>query len=279
MSGHPLGVWVADVRRYYREGTLEASRVKELEQLGMVWSVHASAWETGLAVARAYAAVFGHCLPSASTVFDGYPLEVYLKNARAAAKKARENAVRRANGETGISYAGELSTERREALDEIDPGWCPEWDIAWQRRYRLTLAHVKAGGTLPGRAGDVVVQGEDLGAWTVAQRAAWDGLMPAQQYLLQTLGIDPDDKRETAVPAPRSQADRWETNLAAARQFHAREGHLRPARKHVEVVDGAEIKLGSFLDNARRRAAKLSPERRAALEELGMRLGPQQPMT
>jgi len=37
------------------------------------------------------------------------------------------------------------------------------------------------------------------------------------------------------------------------------------------VVDGEEIKLGAFLDNTRRRAAKLSPERRAELDHLGMR--------
>ncbi|MEU3342564.1 Helicase associated domain protein [Streptomyces sp. NPDC006668] len=191
VGGHPLGVWLADQRRYYREGTLEASRVAELEKLGMVWSVHASAWEAGLDVARAYAATFGHCLPSASTVFDGYPLGVYLKNARAGAKRARENAVRRVNGETGISYAGELSQERREALDEIDPGWCPEWDIAWQRSYRLLLAHTKAGGALPATLGEVVVQGEDLGAWIAAQRAGWGKLMPAQQYLLESIGVDP----------------------------------------------------------------------------------------
>ncbi|MFG2440982.1 helicase associated domain-containing protein [Streptomyces sp. NPDC048508] len=53
--------------------------------------------------------------------------------------------------------------------------------------------------------------------------------------------------------------------------IHAREGHLRPACKHVELVDGEETKLGAFLDNTRRRAAKLSEERRAELDELGMR--------
>jgi hypothetical protein len=46
---------------------------------------------------------------------------------------------------------------------------------------------------------------------------------------------------------------------------------LRPPRKHIEVVDGEEIKLGAFLDSSRRRAAKLSPERRAVLDELGIR--------
>ncbi|MEV7064340.1 helicase associated domain-containing protein [Streptomyces collinus] len=36
-------------------------------------------------------------------------------------------------------------------------------------------------------------------------------------------------------------------------------------------MDDAEVRLGSFLDTVRRRAAKLSPERRGALDELGMR--------
>ena len=50
--------------------------------------------------------------------------------------------MRRANGKTGLSYAGELSEPRMEALSEIDPGWVPEgWDVAWQRCYRLTRAH------------------------------------------------------------------------------------------------------------------------------------------
>ncbi|MGV9936311.1 helicase associated domain-containing protein [Streptomyces olivaceoviridis] len=61
----------------------------------------------------------------------------------------------------------------------------------------------------------------------------------------------------------------------AARQFHDREGHLRPARKHIERVDvdgeAVDIKLGTFLDNTRRRADKLTPERRAELDQLGMR--------
>jgi hypothetical protein len=39
----------------------------------------------------------------------------------------------------------------------------------------------------------------------------------------------------------------------------------------VEVVDGVEHKIGLFVDNARRRADKLSAERRQELTELGMR--------
>jgi hypothetical protein len=116
----------------------------------------------------------------------------------------------------------------------------------------------------------VIVQGEDLGAWVAVQRTAWDRLVPAQKFLLETVDVAPE-AGEPVRPVVRSQDDRWAANLAAARQFHAREGHLRPARKHIEHVDGEEIKLGAFLDNTRRRAARLSAERRADLDALGMR--------
>ncbi|MFF0143286.1 helicase associated domain-containing protein [Streptomyces sp. NPDC005227] len=116
------------------------------------------------------------------------------------------------------------------------------------------------------------MQGEDLGAWVVAQRAGWERLMPAQRFLLESIGVEaPADDEVVVGPVRRTQDGRWAANLAAARQFHAREGHLRPSRKHVELVDGEEAKLGAFLDNARRRAGKLSAQRRAELDELGMR--------
>ncbi|MFJ9901006.1 Helicase associated domain protein [Streptomyces sp. NPDC091280] len=275
VGAHPLGVWIADQRRYYAAGALENTRVAELEKLGMVWSVHASAWDAGLAVAHSYADVHGHLLPPASTVWgDGYPIGTFLKNARAGARKAAENAARRAAGETGVPYAGELSQARQDALAEVDPGWCPAWEIGWQRSYRLALAHVRAGGALPAGPGELVVQGEDLGVWAAGQQAGWDRLVPAQQYLLETLGIEPTADGESAgaaAPVARSQDARWAANLAAARQFHAREGHLRAGRKHIEVVDGEPYRLGAFLDNTRRRAAKLSTERRAQLTALGLK--------
>ncbi|MFC8201509.1 helicase associated domain-containing protein [Streptomyces sp. NPDC057298] len=88
--------------------------------------------------------------------------------------------------------------------------------------------------------------------------------------------MEPPAEGEAAGPVRRSQEERWNTNLAAARQFHAREGHLRPARKHLEVVDGEPVKLGAFLDNTRKRAAKLSAERRAQLAGLGLQWAAQE---
>ncbi|MEV5847401.1 helicase associated domain-containing protein [Streptomyces sp. NPDC051985] len=94
--------------------------------------------------------------------------------------------------------------------------------------------------------------------------------MPAQQYLLETIGVQPAAEGEP-VPGARTQDARWAANMAAAQQFHTRESHLGVPRKHIEDANGAPVKLGAFLDNTRRRAAKLSPQRRTDLDQLGMR--------
>ncbi|MFH8519990.1 helicase associated domain-containing protein [Streptomyces gelaticus] len=62
VGGYPLGQWVAEQRRAYAAGTLEAGRVAELERLGMVWSEQEAAWADGVAVAREYPAAHGHFL-------------------------------------------------------------------------------------------------------------------------------------------------------------------------------------------------------------------------
>ncbi|MEU8581919.1 helicase associated domain-containing protein [Streptomyces abikoensis] len=99
--------------------------------------------------------------------------------------------------------------------------------------------------------------------------------------LANVLGLTPDDER----PVKRTQEDKWALNLRAAQQYHAREGHLNVPRKHVERLEpegrptgpqgGAEepqaVKLGMVLDNIRKRADKLTEQRRADLDALGMR--------
>jgi len=118
----------------------------------------------------------------------------------------------------------------------------------------------------------------NLGVWITGQRTGWGRLMPAQQYLLTTIGVEPTGEGEPVTGGVRSQDARWAANLAAARQYHAREGHLLVPRKHIETItvggDGdweEVVKLGAWLDSTRRRGAKLSDQRRADLDALGMR--------
>ncbi|MGW7243950.1 helicase associated domain-containing protein [Streptomyces sp. NPDC054804] len=153
----------------------------------MVWSVQASAWEAGLAVTRSYAQAHGHLLPPTAAGRDGFPIGVWLKNQRAAARKTVENAERRA-------ARGKRASRM--------PGSCqrPVW--------RLCPTSTPDGARRRGRV--------------EAQREGWLGEVEGLQV-----------------------------SLAGAEEKLAQ--------------------LGAWLDNTRRRAGKLSPERRMALDELGMR--------
>jgi hypothetical protein len=215
---------------------------------------------------------------------------IWLKNARAAARRATEIEQRRTEGLPVPSSAGALSQERREQLEDIDPAWCPAWPVEWQRAFHLTRQHLEAGGELPMEPGTVVHQGEDLGRWVRSVRLGWNKLTTVQQWMCEhILAIEPatDDEK----PKPRtSQAEKWALHLAAARQFYEREKHLRVPRKHVEMInvgeDGGEgdngsgedqeqldvqLRLGAWISNQRSRVATLSPERIEQLSAIGMR--------
>ncbi|MEU9015769.1 Helicase associated domain protein [Streptomyces sp. NPDC048479] len=163
----PLGVWVSDCRRHYNADRLDAERVAQLQALGMVWSHFDAGFEEGLAAAAAWAdeREVGLAAP-VDAVHGEYPVGRWLKNQRAATRRAAELERCRAEGlpepEGGTAP---LSDERRQALEEIDPGWCPTGSIDWQRAFRLAWNHTKAGGTLPDKAGQAVADREDLGKW------------------------------------------------------------------------------------------------------------------
>ncbi|OSC65154.1 helicase [Streptomyces sp. 4F] len=282
LADFPLGQWIADARRFHARGHMDADRVAQLEKLGMVWSHFDVAWEDGLAAARAWAAEHGHLLAPLDATYQGYRVGIWLKNQRAAARKAAEAEQRRAEGLPMGSVAGALSDERREQLEDIDPSWCPAWPVEWQRAFHLTRLRLEADGTLPTSPREVVHQGEDLGRWVRSVRYGWDKLTTVQQWLCEhVLGITPAAEDEKPPPR-RSQADKWAMNYAAAKQYYEREGHLRVPRRWVERIviagDGSsedqevrELKLGAWIGNQRSRAATLSEERVELLSAIGMR--------
>ncbi|WP_327232557.1 Helicase associated domain protein [Streptomyces sp. NBC_01317] len=277
LAEFPLGQWIADARRFYARGKMDEDRVTQLEKLGMIWSHFDVAWEEGLAAAQGWAAEAGHLLAPLDATYQGAAVGIWLKNARAAARKADENERRRAEGLPVESSAGAMTAERREQLEEIDASWCPGWPVAWQRCFRLVRMHLDAGGALPTRVGETVRQGEDLGRWVTSVRLGWDHLTAVQQWMCeQVLGIEPAAEEEKPKPR-RTQADKWAAHYQAAKQYHAREGHLHVPRKHVErTVAGEgqeerELRLGSWISNQRSRAATLTPERAEQLSKIGMR--------
>lgn len=261
---------------------MDADRVVQLEKLGMIWSHYDIAWEEGLAAARGWAAEAGHLLAPLDATFQGYKVGIWLKNARAATRRALELEQYQAEGLPVQSWSGALSPERREQLEDIDPSWCPAWPVTWQRAFHLTRHHLDTGGELPTTAGDVVRQGEDLGRWVTSVRLGWDQLTGVQQWMCEhILGIQPATEDEK--PKPRtSQAQKWALHLTAATQYYQREGHLRVPRKHVETItidhrgDGEDqeqrdLRLGAWVSNQRSRSATLTPERIEQLSAVGMR--------
>ncbi len=219
----------------------------------------------------------GHLLAPLDATYQGYRVGIWLKNARAAARKAAEIEQRRAEGLPVELSAGAMPAERREQLEDIDPSWCPSWPVEWQRCFHLVRLHLEAGRPLPTSPGDVVHQGEDLGRWVRSVRLGWDNLTTAQQWMCeQVLGIEPATEEEKPQPR-RTQADKWALNYEAAKQFFEREGHLRVPRKHVERIvvgedqEERELRLGAWVGNQRSRAATLPPERVDLLSTIGMR--------
>lgn len=284
LTAFPLGQWIADARRLYARGTMNADRITQLEKLDMVWSHYDVAWEEGLAAARGWAEQNGHLLAPLDATYQGYRVGLFLKNARAAARRAAIDEQRQAEGLPVVPAAGTLSPERREQLDDIDPAWCPAWPIDWQRSFHLTRQHLEAGHPLPMTPGDAVHQGEDLGRWVRAQRLGFDKLTTVQQWMLEhILGIQPATDDEKPKPR-RSQADKWAMHLAAAQQYYQREGHLRVPRKHIETITTGEggsassgkgqeerqVRLGTWISNQRSRAATLTPERIEQLTAIAM---------
>lgn len=277
LANFPLGQWTADNRRFYARGDMDEHRIAQLEKLGMIWSHFDVAWEEGLAAARGWASENGHLLAPLDATFQGAAVGIWLKNARAAARKAAENEQQRAEGLPVQSSAGAMPQERREQLEDIDPSWCPAWPVEWQRAFHLTRLHLEEiGGELPTKPGDVVHQGEDLGRWVRTVRLGWDQLTGVQQWMCaQVLGITPATEDEKPKPR-RTQADKWAMNYEAARQFYEREGHLQVPRKHVERIVSEdqkqqELRLGAWVGNQRSRAATLTPERMGQLSKIGMR--------
>lgn len=208
----------------------------------------------------------------------GYAIGTWLAELRAAAQ-------------VPAGQPGALAPKRRQALEEIDPFWCPTWPITWQRAYVTARSWWQEADGLVDWARlseDTVFEGEQLGRWARAQRAGWPGLATDQQDLLTAIGIEEGPALVAAKAAAEakpkvSRADRFQQGLAALAAFVEREGHARVPRPHRESLEvvvagpGGEesvevvlVGLGAFLNNTKARRAKLTTGQLAQLAEHGV---------
>ncbi|MFI6985903.1 helicase associated domain-containing protein [Embleya sp. NPDC050154] len=149
-TSYPLGQWIGDQRRAREAGSITPHRVELLERLGMVWNTDDTAFEDGLAISRAYFAVYGHLAAPKPAAINGYPVGQFLANCRRPLE-TRKNP--------------ERWRERWQRLAEIDPDWNPtgrpdpaqRWSLDWQRMLAAVRLHTEAGGhvddLVPGHTG------------------------------------------------------------------------------------------------------------------------------
>ncbi|MGW2818896.1 Helicase associated domain protein [Streptomyces sp. NPDC001415] len=241
-TGYPLGRWLTWQRHLHTKGTLDAVRVQALERLGIIWDPRQQAFDRALAHAAAYAARHQHLAAPVDEIHDGFPLGRWL-------------ATQRTRAET-------LTAQRAAALTALDRWWNPPWPITWQRSYHAARQSLAANDTA-----------SQAQAWLEAQRARFDRLQPEQRGLLKELGLLelPDAPAEPATENHLPARERtFQRGLAAARAFREREGHLDVPQRHIEEVEGQQVRLGQWLSNLRRRRSSRTPQRQAALAELGL---------
>ncbi|MFD7732155.1 Helicase associated domain protein [Kitasatospora phosalacinea] len=278
-GNYPLGRWLSDRRVENAAGELATWRVAQLDGFGMIWSVSDARFEAGLSWARVWAKDHGGSLTApARGSIGGYAIGSWLSELRAAAQ-------------VPDGQPGSLAPERRRALEEIDPWWCPTWPITWQRAYAAARSWWLEADGEPDWADlpeSTLFEGEQLGRWVLAQRAGHPGLEAEQQELLVAIGIEADPELVAAKAAAEarpkvSQADRFQVGVAALAAFVQREQHAGVRRPHKEPletvkvgpggeesVELVEFPLGVWLNNTKARRGKLTPDQLTQLAEHGV---------
>ncbi|MEV8311907.1 Helicase associated domain protein [Streptomyces flavidovirens] len=183
------------------------------------------AFSTGLAHARAYAAVHGHLAAPIHSRFNGFALGTWLKNHRKFAAMPPEHVA---------------------ALEALDPWWRPPWTVSWQRFYYQARDHTRAQGALRPEHGFPTTS-FGLGEWLYNQCTGYDELHPAQQRLLADIGLTREAVR-VALPRRKHMATHFERALGCARAFADAHGTLVNATTDT-VQDG--LRLGQWLANQR----------------------------
>lgn len=251
-SGVPVGKWLElqrQVQAGQRPGRLTAEQAAKLEKLGIRWNHRLeAAWEKGFASAQKYRTEHGDLL---------VPVRYRDKNDFALGEWIVYNRQR--------YLGGNLTQNRIERLEAIGMVWSTSNDL-WEQNYTAATQYYLEHGDLEVPIKYETPSGFGLGVWLGAQRAAHKaGELPQEQVeRLDALGMDWTNRNDR----------KWMSLYDVAAAYYHEHGNLNVPSEYV-TPDG--VLLGKWVARQRyaylnpdRSSARVTPERKALLDKLGM---------
>lgn len=251
-SGVPVGKWLElqrQVQAGQRPGRLTAEQAAKLEKLGIRWNHRLeAAWEKGFASAQKYRTEHGDLL---------VPVRYRDKNDFALGEWIVYNRQR--------YLGGNLTQNRIERLEAIGMVWSTSNDL-WEQNYAAATQYYLEHGDLEVPIKYETPSGFGLGVWLGAQRAAHKaGELPQEQVeRLDALGMDWTNRNDR----------KWMSLYDVAAAYYHEHGSLNVPS---EYVTPAGVLLGKWVARQRyaylnpdRSSARVTPERKALLDKLGM---------
>lgn len=251
-SGVPVGKWLElqrQVQAGQRPGRLTAEQAAKLEKLGIRWNHRLeTAWEKGFASAQKYRTEHGDLL---------VPVRYRDKNDFALGEWIVYNRQR--------YLGGNLTQNRIERLEAIGMVWSTSNDL-WEQNYTAATQYYLEHGDLEVPIKYETPSGFGLGVWLGAQRAAHKaGELPQEQVeRLDALGMDWINRNDR----------KWMSLYDVAAAYYHEHGNLNVPSEYV-TPDG--VLLGKWVARQRyaylnpdRSSARVTPERKALLDKLGM---------
>lgn len=251
-SGVPVGKWLElqrQVQAGQRPGRLTAEQAAKLEKLGIRWNHRLeAAWEKGFASAQKYRTEHGDLL---------VPVRYRDKNDFALGEWIVYNRQR--------YLGGNLTQNRIERPEAIGMVWSTSNDL-WEQNYAAATQYYLEHGDLEVPIKYETPSGFGLGVWLGAQRAAHKaGELPQEQVeRLDALGMDWTNRNDR----------KWMSLYDVAAAYYHEHGNLNVPSEYV-TPDG--VLLGKWVARQRyaylnpdRSSARVTPERKALLDKLGM---------
>ncbi|WP_156067877.1 Helicase associated domain protein [Faecalibacterium prausnitzii] len=251
-SGVPVGKWLElqrQVQAGQRPGRLTVEQAAKLEKLGIRWNHRLeAAWEKGFASAQKYRTEHGDLL---------VPVRYRDKNDFALGEWIVYNRQR--------YLGGNLTQNRIERLEAIGMVWSTSNDL-WEQNYAAATQYYLEHGDLEVPIKYETPSGFGLGVWLGAQRAAHKaGELPQEQVeRLDALGMDWTNRNDR----------KWMSLYDVAAAYYHEHGNLNVPSEYV-TPNG--VLLGKWVARQRyaylnpdRSSARVTPERKALLDKLGM---------